>query len=127
MALFRLMLPHPLSNRTPDIHPSSSTGLLQPNRNPSPPPLLNHTFEWHPEPTTRPNIPTLIRVTPASAIETITEECMTGFYDETMPKFESNPLNPNMNDNRATVMATIVMIRIPLSSACSWSTIIVRI
>jgi len=32
----------------PQPHPKSSSGPLQPNRNPSPPPLLNHSFERHP-------------------------------------------------------------------------------
>ena len=95
--------PSAFQPRPGPLHPNASTGLLQSNRNPSPPPLLNHAFERHPEPT-RPNIPTLIRVTPPSATEAIIEERMTGLYEEPIPKFESHSSNPNMNDNRATVM-----------------------
>ena len=88
--------------------PNSSTGLSQPNRNPSPPPILNHSFERHPE--SRPNVPTIIRVTPPSANGVITEERISDLYSEPAadpPQFEnlapSNP-NTNLNDARATVM-----------------------
>ena len=95
----------------PQPHPNSSSGPFQPNRNPSPPPLLNHSFERHPEPS-RPNFPTIIRVTPPSANEVIIEEQVSDLYDEPIahhPQFESHaPPNPNtntnLNDTRATVM-----------------------
>ena len=93
--------PHPQLN--------SSSGPFQPNRNPSPPPLLDHSFERHPEPS-RPNIPTIIRVTPPSANEVIIEERMSDLYDEPTahhPRYDSRvPSNPNtnLNDTRATVM-----------------------
>ena len=93
----------------PYPHPNSLSGPSQLNRNPSPPPLLNHSFERHPEPS-RPNMPTIIRVTPPSANEIIMEERMSDIYDEPTthhPQFESHaPSNPNtnLNDTRATVM-----------------------
>ena len=98
----------PSSFRTrPQRHPNSS---LQPNGNPSPPPLLTRPFERHPEPS-RPNFPTIIRVTPPSANEAIIEEHLSDLYDDEPtaqhPQFESHgPSNPNtnMNDTRATVM-----------------------
>ena len=97
--------PSSFHNR-PHPHPNSS---LQPNGNPSPPPLLNRSFERHPEPS-RPNFPTIIRVTPPSANEAIIEEELSDIYDdppEHHPQFESHaPPNPNhnLNDTRATVM-----------------------
>jgi len=92
----------------PHPHPNSS-GPLQPIRNPSPAPFLNHSFERHPEPS-RPNIRTIIRVTPPSANEAIIEEQISDLYDEPTahhPQFESHaPSNPNTNlkDTRATVL-----------------------
>ena len=91
------------------LRPNFSSGPFQPNGNPSPPPLLNHSFERHPEPS-RPNVPTIIRVTPASANETIIEERISDLYDEPTAhhsQFESHtPSNPNTNSNdtRATVL-----------------------
>ena len=102
-------LPPDASPSTFHPHPNSSSRPLQSNQNPSPPPLLNHSFERHPEPS-RPNVPTIIRVTPASVNETILEERISDLYDEPTahhPQFESHvPSNPNTNSNdtRATVM-----------------------
>ena len=82
---------------------------LQQNGNSSPPPMLNHSFERHPEPS-RPNFPTIIRVTPPSANEAIIEEQISDLYDEPPerhPQFETHaPSRPNtnLNDTRATVM-----------------------
>ena len=100
----------------PDASPSSfhirpHPHPLQQNGNSSPPPLLNHSFERHPEPS-RPKFPTIIRVTPPSANEAIIEEQISDLYDEPPehhPQFEreshtpSRP-NTNVNDTRATVM-----------------------
>jgi hypothetical protein len=93
----------------PHPQPNPSIGPFQPNRNPSPPPLLNHPFERHPG-TPRPKVPTIIRVTPPSANEDITEERISDLYDEPTaehPQYEnlapSNPIT-NLNDTRATVM-----------------------
>ena len=70
----------------------------------SPPPLLTHAFERHPDPLRR----TLIRVTPPSVHDPITEERSTDLHDELPvdhPHFESHvPSNSNTNDARATVM-----------------------
>ena len=89
-------------------HLNSSSGPLQPIRDSSPPPLLDRSFQRHPEP--RPNVPTIIRVTPPSANEAIIEERISDIYDEPTahhPQFEShvtsNP-NTNLNDTRATVL-----------------------
>ena len=93
----------------PHPHPNSS---LQPNGSPSPPPLLNHSFERHPEPS-RPNFPTIIRVTPPSANETIIEERLSDIYDdppEHHPQFESHASsNPNTNLNDTLARATVMV------------------
>lgn len=95
----------------PHPHPNSS---LQPNGNPSPPPLLNRSFERHPEPS-RPNFPTIIRVTPPSANETIIEEQLSDIYDddespEHHPQFEGHaPSNPNTNFNDTLARATVMV------------------
>lgn len=91
----------------PEALQNSSTGPLQPNRRSSPPPLLGHAFERHPEPI-RPNHSTIIRVTPPSVSQAIAEERMSDLYDEptaNLPQFESHaPPSPIIDDARATVM-----------------------
>ena len=91
----------------PHPQPISLTGSLRRTGNPSPPPLLSHSLQRHPSPL-RPNIPTIIRVTPPSA-EAVTEERTSDLYGEPTAihqPFESlAPSNPNNNnDTRATVM-----------------------
>ena len=85
--------------------PNPAGPSYQPNSKPSVT-LLNHAFERHPD-LSRPNFPTIIRVTPPSA-EAITEEHTSAIYDESnadQPQFENHaPSNPNTDDPRATVM-----------------------